>query len=175
MSKFSLIAVIVLLIACINFVNLTTARAADRAKEVGVRKVIGAAQTELAGQFIGESIFFCIIAFIITLGLTTLLIPEFNQLAGKTILSNVVEHPSYIAVLFASAVAVGLLAGLYPALVLSNTRLISILRSGFRITGAHGGLRSSLVVLQFAISLFLIITTMVILLVAMPIVGATYT
>jgi putative ABC transport system permease protein len=161
-NLFSLIAVIVLLIACINFVNLTTARAADRAKEVGVRKVIGAAQTELAGQFIGESIFFCIIAFIITLGLTTFLIPEFNQLAGKTILSNVVEHPSYIAVLFASAVAVGLLAGLYPALVLSSFKPVAVLKGRFT-TGANGNmLRKALVLIQFTLSTGFIIATVVV-------------
>jgi len=161
-NLFSLIAVIVLLIACINFVNLTTARAADRAKEVGVRKVIGAAQTELAWQFIGESIFFCLIAFIITLGLTTLLIPEFNQLAGKTIIRNVVEHPSYIAVLFASVLAVGLLAGLYPALILSSFKPVAVLKSRFT-TGSNGNtVRKALVLVQFTLSTGFIIATLVV-------------
>jgi putative ABC transport system permease protein len=161
-TLFSFIAIIVLLIACINFVNLTTARAADRAKEVGVRKVIGAARAELAWQFIGESIFFCGIAFFITLGLTALLIPEFNQLAGKTISHGVFEHGSYIAVLFGSVLAIGLLAGCYPALVLSSFKPVAVLKARF-ITGNKGNtLRKVLVLVQFTLSTGFIIATLVV-------------
>ena len=125
---FSFIAAIILLIACINFVNLTTARSAERAKEVGIRKVIGALQAQLAGQFAGESIILCLIAACLSLLFAGLLIPEFNQLSGKTISHGVFGHPAYIALLFAASLGIGLLAGIYPALVLSSFKPSIVLK-----------------------------------------------
>src|SRR4051812_11784314 len=93
---FSIIAIFILLIACINFINLTTARAAERAKEVGIRKVVGAEKKQLTMQFIGESVVLCLIAFILTVILSALLLPLFNHLAGKTISDGVFQNPQYI-------------------------------------------------------------------------------
>ena len=100
---FSIIAIFIFLIACINFINLTTARSAERAKEVGIRKVVGALKTQLAQQFIGESIILCLIAFILTIFISWLLLPLFNQLAGKTISHGIFENPVYICCSFLSS------------------------------------------------------------------------
>lgn len=159
---FSVIAVFILLIACINFINLTTARSAERAKEVGVRKVIGAARFQLARQFIGESILICLIAFILSVILCMLTLPLFNQLAGKEISSNIFHHPAYIFTLFLLAAAIGVIAGFYPSLVLSSYKPVSVLKGRFS-TGTKGLiLRKGLVVFQFAISIILITGTIVV-------------
>ena len=159
---FSFVAAIILLIACINFVNLTTARSAERAKEVGIRKVIGALQVQLAGQFAGESIILCLIAFCLSLLFAGLLIPEFNQLSGKTISNGVFEHPAYIALLFAASLGIGLLAGIYPALVLSSFKPSIVLKGRFA-TGSRGSLlRKGLVFVQFTLSIAFIIATIVV-------------
>jgi putative ABC transport system permease protein len=159
---FSIIAVIVLLIACINFVNLTTARAADRAKEVGIRKVVGAVQAELARQFIGESVLFCLLAFALTIGFAALLIPEFNQLAGKTISHGIFEHMYYILWLFLSVLFVGVIAGFYPALVLSSFRPITVLKGRWASHSDGNTLRKTLVLVQFTLSTGFIIATIVV-------------
>ena len=159
---FSFIAAIILLIACINFVNLTTARSAERAKEVGIRKVIGALQAQLAGQFAGESIILCLIAACLSLFFAGLLIPEFNQLSGKTISHGVFEHPAYIVLFFAASLGIGLLAGIYPALVLSSFKPAIVLKGRFA-TGSRGSLlRKGLVFVQFTLSIGFIIATIVV-------------
>ncbi len=159
---FSLIAIFILLIACINFINLTTARSTERAKEVGIRKVVGAIKNQLAKQFIGESVIVCVLAFIFTFFLAMLLIPPFNQLAGKTITTGVFDHPGYLALLFGAAVTIGLLAGFYPALVLSSFQPITVLKGKFS-SGAKGiFLRKGLVILQFSISIVLITGTLIV-------------
>lgn len=159
---FSIIAVFILVIACINFVNLTTARSAERAKEVGIRKVVGALKEQLAGQFVGESIILCVFAFLLTFFLTWLLIPVFNQLAGKTVIDGIFTQSSYLLLLFAAAVVIGLLAGFYPALVLSSFQPITVLKGKFT-TGSKGKiLRQGLVVIQFSISIALIIGTLIV-------------
>jgi len=152
----SAIALFILLIACFNFVNLTTARSTERAKEVGIRKVIGAKRNQLARQFIGESVILCLIAWILTLALSTLLLPMFNSLSGKTL------HPGYFLELLGLAMAIGLLAGIYPALVLSSYRPVAVLKGRFT-TGSKGTLlRKALVVAQFTISITLMIGTIVV-------------
>ncbi len=159
---FSIIAIFILLIACINFINLTTARSAERAKEVGIRKVAGAERTQLMRQFIGESILLCMIAFVITVILSIILIPLFNQLAGKTISTGFFQHPSNVLLLFLTALGIGCIAGIYPALVLSSYKPIVVLKGRFA-TGVKGILlRQVLVVLQFTISIALIISTIVV-------------
>ena len=159
---FSIIAIFILLIACINFINLTTARSAERAKEVGIRKVVGAGKMQLAGQFIGESVVLCLIAFILTFFLSWLLLPLFNQLAGKTISNGIFEHLNYIALLFFASIGIGLLAGIYPALVLSSFKPVVVLKGRF-VTGTRGIiLRKGLVVAQFTISIALIIATIIV-------------
>ncbi len=159
---FSIIAMLILLIACINFVNLTTARSSERAKEVGIRKVVGAAKLQLARQFIGESVLICLIAFLLTLVVASLLLPSFNQLAGKTISQSIFETPLYTLLLFLTAIGIGLLAGIYPALVLSSFKPTTVLKGRFS-TGTKGSLlRKSLVISQFTISIALIIGTIVV-------------
>ncbi len=159
---FSIIGIFILLIASINFINLATARSVERAKEVGIRKVIGAGKNQLAFQFIGESIIICTIAFFVAVGLTALGLPYFNELAGKIISVGVFVEPTNILYLFLLAMVIGAIAGVYPAIVLSSFKPISVLKGGFS-TGTKGVLlRKSLVVVQFTISITLIIGTIVI-------------
>jgi putative ABC transport system permease protein len=159
---FSIIAIFILLIACINFINLTTARSAERAKEVGIRKVAGAGRLQLAKQFIGESVVISFMAFIIAILLCSLLLPLFNQLAGKQVSSPFFYHPLYIVSLFFIAIGIGILAGFYPALVLSSFRPVAVLKGRFA-TGTKGILlRKGLVIFQFTISIILIIGTVIV-------------
>jgi putative ABC transport system permease protein len=159
---FSVIAVFILLIACINFINLTTARSAERAKEVGIRKVVGAARLQLARQFIGESVIISLLAFIMAVCLCSLLLPLFNQLAGKEISSSIFNAPWHIAGLLALSVGVGMVAGIYPSIVLSSFKPVSVLKGRFA-TGVRGlVLRKSLVVFQFTISIVLITGTIIV-------------
>ncbi|MDP4264632.1 MAG: ABC transporter permease [Bacteroidota bacterium] len=159
---FSIIAVFILLIACINFVNLTTARSSERAKEVGVRKVAGAAREQLALQFLGESVILSVIAFLLAAGLSALLIPLFNELCGKIISQGIFQQGSYLGILLLIAVGVGLLAGIYPAVVLSGFRPVSVLKGKFA-SGKRGAvLRKTLVVSQFIIAIVLIAGTMIV-------------
>jgi len=159
---FSIIAIFILLIACINFVNLTTARSTERAREVGIRKVAGAGRFQLAKQFIGESIVISFLAFIISVLLCPLLLPLFNQLAGKQLSSPFFYHPFYIISLFFVASVIGMIAGFYPAVVLSSFRPVAVLKGRFA-TGAKGILlRKGLVIFQFTISIILIIGTVIV-------------
>jgi putative ABC transport system permease protein len=159
---FSIIGGFILLIACINFVNLTTARSVERAKEVGIRKVIGAARFQLTGQFLGESILISLLAFILSLCLCSIAEPSFNQLAGKTISSGLFVQPAKVFVLLLIALVIGLLAGAYPALVLSSFQPIASLKGRFSSSTRGLFLRRSLVVFQFTISIALIIGTAVV-------------
>ena len=159
---FSVVGAFILLIACINFVNLTTARSTERAKEVGIRKVVGAERGQLTNQFLGESIVQALIAFILAVGVTAMLIPLFNFLAGKTISTGMFHHPTYILGLFGISVGIGLLAGIYPALVLSAFQPITVLKGRFA-TGNRGMLlRRGLVVFQFTISIAFIAATLIV-------------
>ena len=159
---FSTVGAFILLIACINFVNLTTARSTERAKEVGVRKVIGAARGQLARQFIGESVLICLLAFVLSLLLVPALIPVFNMLAGKTISTGVFARPIDVVGLLALAVGIGVVAGFYPSLVLSGFQPVTVLKGRFA-TGSRGLLlRRGLVVFQFVISSVLIVATIVV-------------
>ena len=159
---FSIIAVFILLIACINFINLTTARSSERAKEVGIKKVVGAEKTQLMRQFIGESLMVSSIAFLLTVGLSALMLPFFNQLAEKIVSPGIFTNPYYLLVLFLGAVGIGLLAGVYPALVLSSFKPVVVLKGRFA-TGTRGVLlRKGLVIAQFTISIALIIGTIVV-------------
>ena len=159
---FSIIAVFILLIACINFINLTTARSVERAKEVGVRKVIGAKKNQLSRQFIGESIIIAILAFFVSIVLSTLALPAFKEVIGKEISSGIFSNPNYIVILLVTALLIGALAGIYPAFVLSSFKPVNVLKGSFS-TGSRGILlRKGLVIAQFTISIALIIGTIVI-------------
>jgi len=159
---FSAVAVFILLIACINFVNLTTARSAERAKEVGVRKVVGAPRGLLARQFVSESVLLCLIAFVFSVALSATLIPLFNNLSGKVISAGIVgEYPKILG-MFIGAILIGLLAGIYPALVLSSFEPVVVLKGRFATSVKGNLLRKALVASQFAISIALIIATIVV-------------
>lgn len=159
---FAIVAIFILLIACVNFVNLTTARSVERAKEVGIRKVVGAERSQLARQFIGESVILCLIAFLLTIVLSVLFLPLFNQLAGKTISAGIFSNWYYITLLFVTSVGIGLIAGLYPALVLSAFKPVLVLKGRFSSGNKGNALRKTLVIAQFTISIALIIGTIVV-------------
>jgi len=160
---FGAVALFVLLIAGINFMNLSTARAADRAREVGLRKVCGAPRTSLLRQFMGESVFTALLAMLGAAGLMTLLLPEFNHIVNRNLSLSLVGDGMFYLLLLGIALVVGGLAGIYPAVVLSAFRPISVLRGRFS-SGARGsGMRRALVVFQFFISVVLISGTLVIL------------
>ncbi len=159
---FSVIAAFILLIAYINFINLTTARSVERAKEVGIRKVVGAEKNQLVKQFIGESLILSLFAFVLALILTALLLPLFNQLAGKTISTGIFDNYNYLLLLFTLAIGAGLMAGIYPALVLSSFKPITVLKGRFATSSKGIVLRKGLVITQFAISIALIIGTIVV-------------
>ena len=159
---FSIIGVFILLIAGINFVNLTTARSTERAREVGIRKVVGAERRQLTSQFLGESVILCLIAFVLSVGVCAALLSSFNFLAGKTVSTGIFYHPSYILTLLGIGVGIGLLAGIYPALVLSAFHPIVVLRGRFA-SGTRGLLlRKGLVISQFTISIGLIVATLLV-------------
>ena len=159
---FSAIAVFILLIACVNFMNLSTARSANRAKEVGVRKVLGSHKKNLVAQFLTESIFISFLSMLIALCLAQLLLPLFNELAGKSITLGLFTQPWLLPSLLALMLLVGLLAGSYPSFYLSSFQPVTVLKGrlagGFR----RSWLRNSLVVFQFSISIILIVGTVVI-------------
>jgi putative ABC transport system permease protein len=159
---FSGIAVFILLIACINFMNLSTARSSNRVREVGVRKVLGSSRTYLVAQFLSESFLVTLFAAMIAIWAAWALLPLFNQLSGKdiAITMQTVEWllPSAIIVI----VAVSVLAGSYPAFFLSSFKPINVLKGKLSIGFKGSKLRSFLVVLQFSVSIFLIIGTLVI-------------
>jgi putative ABC transport system permease protein len=152
------IALFVLLIACINFVNLTVARSVRRAKEVGIRKVIGGDRKQLILQFLGESFFLCTIAFILAIVLVQSLLPLFNQLSNKALSFSYLLNAKTIAAYIVLYIITGLLAGFYPAFVLSGYNPVQTLYSRFQIPGKTY-LQKSLVVLQFTLASFLIIAT----------------
>ena len=159
---FSIIGFFILLIACINFMNLATARSANRAREVGIKKVVGALRSQLVGQFMMEFIVLSVVAIILALGLSHIILPSFNNLAGKELAFSVFRDGSFLLMLLAVAVGVGLLAGSYPAFYLSAFKPIAVLKGKLQ-SGAKGGwIRSTLVVVQFATSIFLIIGTLVV-------------
>jgi putative ABC transport system permease protein len=158
---FSVIAVFVLIVACINFVNLTTARLGLRAKEVGLRKTLGAGRAEIARRFFGEAFLLVGVAAVIALGLVALLIPAFNRLSGKS-LSLDLFRPGALITLAVVVSLTGLAAGLYPALSLSAFQPAKVLKGGPESGRKGAAFRKILVVFQFALSLALLITTVVV-------------
>ncbi|HLA63738.1 MAG TPA: ABC transporter permease [Rhodothermales bacterium] len=162
LTLFALIGAFILLIAAVNFVNLATARAAGRAREVGVRKAVGAQQGQLVRQFLAESVLVSTLAFVLALGASQLLLPGFDALAGKEVDSLWAHGGVNVLALGVLALVVGLGAGLYPAFVLSGFRPAAVLRGPFRGSRRGVVLRQGLVVLQFAVSIALIAGTAVV-------------
>lgn len=158
---FAAIAIFVLLLAIINFINLSTAKSANRAKEVGLRKTIGAFRNNLVGQFLTESMIFSIISFVLGVGLAWVLLPTFNQIAAKNMELPLSEW-WFLPILLVAALLVGVLAGLYPAFYLSAFRPVNVLKGTLSVGSKSGRLRSGLVIFQFTTSVILIIGTLII-------------
>ena len=155
------IALFILLIACINFVNLTVARSLKRAKEIGIRKVVGGERRQLIFQFLGESVMLCFIAFLLAVILVQLALPMFNELANKALAISYLFDAKLIAGYFALFIITSLLAGFYPSLVLSSYNPVKVLYSRFTLAGKNY-LQKGLVILQFSLASFLIIGTITI-------------
>ena len=159
---FAVVAVFILFLACINFVNLSTARSVERAKEVGIRKTFGSEKKALIGQFLIESIVVSFVSMLVAFALIILLIPAFNTIAGKELTISYFLQPAWLLILGAFVLLTGFVAGLYPAFVLSSFNPIMVLKGRFK-SNRHGlALRNGLVIFQFAISVILIISTIVV-------------
>lgn len=154
---FSSIAVLILIIACINFMNLSTARSANRAREVGIRKVMGSLRSHLVRQFLIESFLLSLAAFVLAVGIAYLFLPLFNQLAQKNLTLPFGDFTFYLT-LIAAAFLVGMMAGIYPSFFLARFKPVIVLKGSFT-TGQSGLIRGGLVVFQFVISIFLIVGT----------------
>jgi len=164
-NALTIIAVFILLIACFNFVNLATAKSLQRAKEVGVRKSIGADRKQLIFQFIGETVLLSFISILISVCLAALLLPWLNQFTNKHISIALFADPVVLVLLIILSIAVGIIAGFYPALVLSGFKPVKVLKGSISINEEPGKipwLRHGLVVTQFTLSVLLIISAIVV-------------
>ncbi|RYD73659.1 MAG: FtsX-like permease family protein, partial [Sphingobacteriales bacterium] len=159
---FSVVAIFILLIACINYMNMATARAARRAKEVGIRKVMGASRNQLVWQFLGESVLTTLFALILALALVEIFLPYFNSLADKNFAFHILFSGKMLWFILLTVITVGLIGGSYPALFLSSFKPVNVLKSQKIPGGFSAGLRKALVVFQFAISVILVIGTLVV-------------
>ena len=155
----SAIALFILVVACINFINLSTAQFASRAREVGLRKVLGANRSQLMRQFLGESVVLTVLALMIALVALWLISPYFDTFAGKPVTADYTAHPLWLLVLPGGAILIGLLSGSYPALLLSAMRPIQGVKGGLQIETTGALSRKILVVIQFIISIAMIIST----------------
>ncbi|QJW89881.1 FtsX-like permease family protein [Spirosoma taeanense] len=159
---FSVIGLFILLIACINYMNLATARSAGRAKEVGMRKVVGALRAQLIGQFLSESVLVVTLALVLALGLVLIGLPLLNDFTQKQLAFSQLLDPVFLTVLFVITLLTGLVAGSYPAFFLTSFRPIGVLKGQVASAIRTGKLRQVLVVTQFAIAIALIISTAVV-------------
>lgn len=159
---FSVVALFVLLIACINYMNLTTARFAGRGKEIAVRKVTGAMRGNLIRQFLSEALFMAIIALILALGITKLLLPSFNSFSQKQLSLGLSTDPRIWIGVFITVVVVGLFAGAYPALFQSRLKPLLLLKNKIQQSKGQLSLRKGLVVFQFFLSIIMVVATIVV-------------
>ena len=157
------IALFVLAIACFNFINLATARSLKRAKEIGIRKVVGADRRQLVVQFIGETILLSIFSMTLATFFTWLILPLLNQFTGKAIYFNPLTNPVVILILIVAAVVIGILAGIYPALILSGFQPVKVLKNLRQANNSNTPwLRQGLVLIQFSLSTFLILSAIMV-------------
>ena len=156
---FSIIAIIVLIIACVNFMNLSTARSAERAKEVGIRKSIGARRFQVSLQFIGETVLLSLVALIISFLLVQLALPYINNLSQRDLRLPFMNDPLLLLYIILGTVAVGVLSGIYPAIYLSSFQPVKVLKGSIQVGRNKGVFRNVLVVAQFTSAIFLIIAT----------------
>ncbi len=159
---FSAVAFFMMLIACINYMNLTTARSARRAKEIGIRKVTGSSKKQLILQFLGESLLTAFIAVLISAVLVLLLLPFFNSISGKAFTMHTLMQPFNTLLLLSIGLFTGLVGGSYPAFYLSGFKPVSILKGALSTASGNVNLRRTLVVLQFSISMIMLICTWVV-------------
>jgi putative ABC transport system permease protein len=159
---FSAIALFILLIACINYMNLSTARSTLRAKEIGIRKVAGARRGELIAQFLIESVLIAWMATALAIGLTWIALPWLDTLTGQSLSIHILFRPAVLIPLLLTPFAVGLLSGLYPALFMSAFQPAKVLKGLFRAGGSALSFRKALVITQFSISIILIISTAIV-------------
>ncbi len=158
---FFIVAIFILAVACINFMNLATARSARRAKEVGLRKVVGAVRGQLVWQFLGESMLISLFALLMAILLVYLALPSFNYLAGKTLSINLWDG-KLLLMIVGIAAATGLISGSYPALFLSGFQPVKVLKGNLRSLGGNRLFRNGLVVMQFVVSIVLLVGTFVV-------------
>ena len=159
---FSAIALFILLIACINYMNLSTARSSLRAREIGVRKVVGARKSELIAQFLIESVLVTWLALLLALVITALALPALNKISGQQIPIDLLLQRQILVPLILAPFIVGVLSGIYPALFMSSFKPITVLKGLFKVSGANVSYRTVLVVVQFSISIILIISTAIV-------------
>jgi len=159
---FSIIAIFILFIACINFINLSTARASTRTREVGLRKVLGSNRKMLIRQFLSEAVLLSFISTLLALLIAELVLPYYNQLIGRTLSINFFDQPVFFLILFSAPLLIGLLAGSYPAFYLSSFQPLAVLRNTLRPGSKRSGLRTVLVVFQFAITVIIFLSMFII-------------
>ena len=159
---FAAIALFILLIACINYMNLSTARSALRAKEIGIRKVVGASKKELVLQFLSESVLITWTAIIIAIALLLITLPWLNNVSGQNLSIHILLKWQVLLPLFLSPFFIGIISGIYPALFMSSFQPVKTLKGLFKVGGSNISFRKVLVVTQFAISIILIITTIIV-------------
>lgn len=162
MYIFAVIGLFILLIACINYMNLATARSSLRAKEIGVRKVSGAGKGELIAQFLSESVLICVLATGLSCALTVFLLPWLNRLSGKTLQLSDLLHLQIVLPVLLLPLFIGIVSGLYPALVLSAFKPVKVLKGIVKTGGRSVSLRKALVIVQFSVSIMLIICTVIV-------------
>ena len=157
-----IIALLILFIAGVNYANLATAMSSTRGTEVGIRKVLGANQRQLHTRFLGESFILTLISLVLGIIATWLLMPAFNNVAGTAISFRDLFSPQAIGFMILLVLSISLLAGAYPAFILSGNKMNEVLKSGIRISASGGFLRKGMIVLQFVIAVFLIVATIIV-------------
>ncbi|MFK5857138.1 MAG: ABC transporter permease, partial [Bacteroidota bacterium] len=155
MLIFSIIAIFILVIACINYMNMSTARSANRAKEVGIKKAFGSSRNSLVFQFLSESILVTLLALVLALVLIKLLLPEFNNLIDKQLVFSYFNNFKTIPLMLAFGIGIGVIAGSYPAFFLSSYNPVDVVKGINKSSGSHGKLRSGLVIFQLIVSITL--------------------
>ncbi|PWU24281.1 ABC transporter permease, partial [Candidatus Cerribacteria bacterium 'Amazon FNV 2010 28 9'] len=155
------IAILILIIACVNYVNLAVAQSSGRTAEISMHKILGAVKRQIFSQFIGESFFITSFAAVLAVCVALLALPFFNALSGKQFSNDVLFSPFVLLMLLLLCAVVSLAAGMYPALLISNVKLVKLLKSGFSFSSG-GSVRKSLIIFQFIISIFLVTSTLII-------------
>ena len=156
------ICALIVLIACINFINLSIARSLERAKEVGMRKALGAAKNQILGQFWGEAFIICMISFLFGCLLATVSMPTYNSVFRTFISFQSLFNPQTAIILLLSFLGITLVAGGYPAIVVTKFNIIEVLKGKLKVNTKSGGLRNTLIVVQFSIAIFLISSTIIV-------------